>query len=53
MEEAEALCDRVGIIDEGVLIAVGTPRELMEEHDAADLEQVFIKLTGKKLRGAV
>lgn len=53
MEEAEALCDRVGIIDEGVLIAVGTPSELMKEHDAADLEEVFIKLTGKKLRGAV
>ncbi len=53
MEEADSLCDRVGIIDEGVLIAVGTPRELMEEHDVADLEQVFIKLTGKKLRGAV
>lgn len=53
MEEAEELCDRVGIIDQGRLIALGTPRELMEQHEAKDLEEVFIKLTGKKLREAV
>jgi ABC-2 type transport system ATP-binding protein len=53
MEEAEFLCDRVGIIDEGKLIALGSPKELMEEHDAQDLEEVFIKLTGKKLKEAV
>ncbi len=53
MEEAEFLCDRVGIIDDGQLIALGTPKELMEEHKAKDLEEVFIKLTGKKLREAV
>jgi ABC-2 type transport system ATP-binding protein len=29
MEEAERLCDRVGIIDHGKLIALGTPRELI------------------------
>jgi ABC-2 type transport system ATP-binding protein len=53
MEEAEELCDRVGIIDQGKLIALGTPKNLMEQHDAKDLEEVFIKLTGKKLREAV
>ena len=53
MEEAEFLCDRVGIIDEGRLIALGTPKELMEANDAENLEAVFIKLTGKKLREAV
>jgi ABC-2 type transport system ATP-binding protein len=53
MEEAEELCDRVGIIDEGKLIALGTPEELMVEHGAKDLEEVFIKLTGKKLREEV
>ncbi|MFF4360006.1 hypothetical protein [Streptomyces sp. NPDC001604] len=30
MEEAERLCDRVGIIDRGRLIAEGSPRELVE-----------------------
>jgi ABC-2 type transport system ATP-binding protein len=53
MEEAEELCDRVGIIDQGKLIALGSPKELMVEHSAEDLEEVFIKLTGKKLREAV
>ncbi len=53
MEEAEELCDRVGIIDKGKLIALGNPRELMEQHNAEDLEEVFIKLTGKKLTEAV
>jgi len=53
MEEAEFLCDRVGIIDEGRLIALGTPTELMAANDAENLEEVFIKLTGKKLREVV
>lgn len=53
MEEAEELCDRVGIIDQGKLIALGTPEELMKEHSAKNLEEVFIKLTGKKLKEAV
>jgi ABC-2 type transport system ATP-binding protein len=53
MEEAEEICDRVGIIDQGKLIALGSPKELMEQHNAENLEEVFIKLTGKKLREAV
>ena len=31
IEEAERLCDRVAIIDNGVIIAIGTPRELQEK----------------------
>jgi ABC-2 type transport system ATP-binding protein len=50
MEEAERLCDRIGIMDQGKLIALGTPESLMKEHDAHNLEDVFIKLTGRKLR---
>lgn len=53
MEEAEELCDRVGIIDHGRLIALGPPGELMEEHGAEDLEEVFIRLTGRKIREGV
>jgi ABC-2 type transport system ATP-binding protein len=40
MEEAERLCDRVGIIDRGRLVAEGTPRELVNlvaEHDRVRL----------------
>ena len=32
MEEAERLCDRVGVIEHGRLIAVGPPADLIEEH---------------------
>ena len=49
MEEAQELCDRVAIIDEGKLIALGAPRELMKKHQAKNLEEVFLQLTGKKL----
>lgn len=52
LPEAEA-CDRVGIIDNGKLVAIGAPRDLIIEHggkDDADLEDVFIALTGKQLR---
>lgn len=53
MEEAAELCDRVAIIDEGKLVALGTPKELTEKYDAENLEAVFIQLTGKKLKEEV
>ena len=49
IEEAQALSDRVGIIDYGELIALGSPQELMEEHEAQDLEAVFLKITGRRI----
>ena len=49
IEEAESLSDRVGIIDYGELVALGTPNELMEAHDANDLEAVFLKITGRRI----
>jgi len=53
IEEAEALADRVGIIDHGRLIALGTPMDLMEKYRAENLEEVFIKLTGRRIREEV
>ena len=50
MEEAEALCDRIGIIDHGKLIALGTPKGLIQENSVNNLEEVFIKLTGRNIR---
>ncbi|MCU0455806.1 MAG: ABC transporter ATP-binding protein [Bacteroidales bacterium] len=51
MKEAELLCSRVNIIDNGMLIADGTPSELISESEGcADLGQVFLKLTGRDLR---
>ena len=49
IEEAQALSDRVGIIDYGELIALGTPEELMAENEARDLEEVFLKITGRRI----
>jgi ABC-2 type transport system ATP-binding protein len=50
MEEAQELCDRIGIIDHGKLIALGSPKDLIIEYGAGNLEEVFIKLTGRKIR---
>ena len=51
LQEAECLCSRVGFIDNGEVIALGTPRELVEKTtDCKNLEDVFLKLTGKDLR---
>ena len=49
IEEAESLSDRVGIIDYGELIDLGTPKALMEKHGAKDLEEVFLKITGRRI----
>lgn len=50
MEEAEELCDRVGIIDHGSLIELGSPADLKAKYGAKDIEDVFIQLTGKRIR---
>jgi ABC-2 type transport system ATP-binding protein len=51
MEEAEKLCDRVVILDEGRCIASGSPGALLAEHaDCGDLGELFLSMTGKKLR---
>lgn len=50
MEEAEQMCDRVGIIDHGKLIALGAPKQLNEKFREKNLEDVFIQLTGRKIR---
>jgi ABC-2 type transport system ATP-binding protein len=61
MEEAKFLCDRVAIMDDGMLVALDTPAQLIHqllargfkphtEVPPATLEDVFIDLTGKMLR---
>ncbi|MFX1584501.1 MAG: ABC transporter ATP-binding protein [Promethearchaeota archaeon] len=49
IEEAESLCDRVAIIDFGKLIAIGTPKELVEKYHSEDLEEVFLNITGRRI----
>lgn len=51
MDEAERLCDGIGIIDRGKLIVEGSPKELLSANtDCNSLEDIFLKLTGKQLR---
>lgn len=62
MEEAEAVCDRIAIIDHGRIIAIDAPDALIEKHrtdplvirasrrNRVTLEDVFIGLTGKEIR---
>jgi len=50
MEEADELCDEVGIIDHGRLIALGSPTDLKDKYHARDIEEVFIQLTGRRIR---
>jgi len=48
LEIAERMCDRVGIIDQGKLIRVGTMDELRREaQSGSSLEDIFLELTGK------
>ncbi len=52
MDEAQAVCDRVGIVDQGRLIALDTPDGLVQGLGSGDgtLEDVFVALTGRHLR---
>lgn len=61
MEEANYLCDRVAIMDDGKIVALDTPEQLIRqllgrgfkphtEVPPATLDDVFIDLTGKTLR---
>jgi len=46
MLEVEFLCDRVALINEGVIVETGTPKELKEKYEAENLEEVFMSIVG-------
>ena len=55
MEEVEAICTRIAIMDNGKIIACGTKDDLKnmvrtDPNEEISLEEVFLTLTGKKLR---
>lgn len=61
LDEAEQLCDRVAIMDNGKIVKIGSPTQLIadllktgfkkkQEVQKANLEDVFLDLTGKNLR---
>ncbi|MHA1910563.1 MAG: ABC transporter ATP-binding protein, partial [Candidatus Kariarchaeaceae archaeon] len=45
LNEVAELCDRVGILVKGKLVAIGTPKELEEKFKQANLEDVFVALS--------
>jgi ABC-2 type transport system ATP-binding protein len=52
LQEAEVLCDRVVVIDQGRVLADATPAELIRLHAGhpdGSLEDAFMALTGKRL----
>jgi ABC-2 type transport system ATP-binding protein len=49
LEEADALCDRVAIIDRGRIQATGAPAELKLTYRAATLDEVFLAATGQEI----
>jgi ABC-2 type transport system ATP-binding protein len=52
MEEADQLCSRVAILDEGIIVALDAPEGLKMEYrldDRTTLEDVFVRLTGHEL----
>ena len=58
MEEAETLCNRIAIMDQGKLVAEDTPHDLIQKYASeplqaplhGNIEDVFLALTGHKLR---
>lgn len=51
LDEAEALCDRVCIIDAGEILKIGTPENLKKAAKENNLEKVFLELIKQKAEG--
>lgn len=50
LEQAELFCNRVAIMDNGQLLCLGSPIDLIKKENGRDLEDVFLKFTGRKIR---
>jgi ABC-2 type transport system ATP-binding protein len=51
IEEVEMLCQRVGIINEGRLVALEDKVALLARHGSASLQDIFLSLVGRRTRG--
>ncbi len=50
MDEAERVAQRIAVIDHGAIVAMGSPRELMNQTQTESLEAAFLALTGSAIR---
>jgi ABC-2 type transport system ATP-binding protein len=51
LEEAEALCEEIALINGGRIAAQGTNAELKERYGAASIEEVYLKVVGRDTGG--
>ena len=47
LRHAEDMCDVIGIIRQGKIITVGSPKEIISQMDAKDLEDAYLKIVGQ------
>jgi ABC-2 type transport system ATP-binding protein len=50
LEEAEDFCSHIAIIDQGQLITEGKTTQLIKENNCNSIEEVYLKITGRKFR---
>ncbi|MDP4264511.1 MAG: ATP-binding cassette domain-containing protein [Bacteroidota bacterium] len=53
LAEAEAIADRIAIIDNGKIVASGTTEELKQQTQTNNLEEAYLELTGKTVRDEI
>jgi ABC-2 type transport system ATP-binding protein len=44
MLEVELMCDRIALIDDGLIVETGTPAELKRKYSASNIEEVFVEV---------
>jgi ABC-2 type transport system ATP-binding protein len=49
LEQAELFCNRIAIIDQGEILRLGQPKELIKQENQRNLEELFLSLTGRKI----
>ena len=49
MAEVERLCSSVLMMNNGLIIDRGSPRDLIKKHGRKNMEEVFLELTREKL----
>ena len=50
LDEAEEFCNRIAIIDDGMLVTQGKTKDLIIENNCQSIEEVYLKITGIKFR---
>lgn len=49
LEQAESFCDRIAIVEDGNVLKLGKPKDLIVQENQKNLEDVFLKLTGRNI----